>query len=149
MKKILSLFFAVLALCTSCRCHKKAAVVTVEPKFETEVVWKLTAVKGKKINYAKDQKIATIQFNPEAGLVSGCTGCNRFFGNFKDFGKGKMELSEISSTKMACPEPFMKVEGLYLPVLRKVDGYNLGEYQLELLQGDKVVLTFEKMEISE
>jgi len=65
-------------------------------------------------------------------------------GNFKDLGNGKLALSEVSSTKMACPEPFMKVERLYLPVLNKVNGYKLGEYTLELLQGNAVVLTYEK-----
>lgn len=145
MKKYILILFSAIALLGACKSNRQSAVVSVEPQFEKDVEWKLTAVKGKKISYAEDQKLATIQFNPEAGLVSGSAGCNRFFGNFKDLGNGKMILSDIGSSKMMCPETFMKVENIYLPQLRKVDGYILGEYQLELLQGDKVVLTFEKL----
>lgn len=128
----------------SCRSHKSTVIINAQPKFETETVWDLVSVRGKKLNYDQDQKTATIQFNPEAGTISGCTGCNHLVGNYKDLGDGKLLLSEVSCTKMACPEPFMKIERTYLPVLKKVDGYKLGEYTLELLQGETVVLTYEK-----
>lgn len=145
MKKLIVIILGLLVLTTGCKSHKNAATVQVKPQFEPEVEWKLMSIKGKQVSYNEDQKLATVQFNPESGVISGCAGCNRFFGNFKDLGEGKMELSDISSSKMMCPENFMKIENLYLPVLRKVDGYELGEYRLELKQGDKVVLTFEKL----
>lgn len=146
MKKLLTLLLLGLCLVgTGCRSHKQSALVQVQPKFDAEVEWKLTSIRGKQVTYADDQKLATVQFNPESGVISGCAGCNRFFGNYRDLGEGHLQLSDISSTKMMCPETFMKIENLYLPTLNKVDGYELGEYQLQLFQGDKVVLTFERL----
>lgn len=49
-------------------------------------------------------------------------------------------------TLMACSEESMELEFKYLFVLSKCDHYNLGEYSLELLVGDQVVLTFTKEE---
>ena len=65
---------------------------------------------------------------------------------FKDLGNGKMELSDFNGTKKACPESFRKLENSYMQLFRKCNGYNLGAATLELLQDDKVVLTFELLE---
>ncbi|MDO4216846.1 MAG: META domain-containing protein [Bacteroidales bacterium] len=147
MKKIyLLLATCLLALVSmgGCKSHKETVKINVEPKLEEGVVWHLMTVRNKQMVYEPHQQPATIQFNPESGVISGNAGCNKFFANYKDHGDGKIEFSEITSSKMACPEPFMKIERTYLPVLSKVDGYRVGEYTLELLQGDKVILTYEK-----
>lgn len=130
-------------LACGCKSHK-SAVVNADPKFQPEEVWVLTTIRDKAVTYAEGQRICTITINPEAGTFNGCSGCNRYFGNFKDLGNGKMELSEWNGTKMACPETFMALERNYMQQLHKVDGYVIGEYTLELMQGDKVVLTFAK-----
>ena len=105
-------------------------------------VWQLVAMRGKSVS--RTDNIITLMFNPEAGTFQGHSGCNRYFGNFKDLGKGKMELSELNATKMACAESFHKMEGAYMALLRRCDGYNLGEYTLELTQKGKVLISFEK-----
>lgn len=128
----------------SCKCHSKAAS-GVEVKFDAEEMWLLTEMQGKEVTLAEGQKKPAIQFNPEAGTFSGFSGCNRYFGQFKDLGKGKMELGSINGTKMACPEPFHKVEGAYLALLRRCDGYKIDEYTLQLTQRGKVLLSYEKV----
>lgn len=143
IKVFLVVFSAFLAF-GACKCNKKV-VVNAEAKFNVEDRWLLTEMQGKEVTLAPGQKKPFIEFNPEAGTFSGHSGCNRYFGNFKDLGNGKMELSDINATKMACPEPFNKVESAYMALLRRCDGYKLGEYTLELTQRGKVLLTFEKM----
>lgn len=149
MKRI-SYFVYVMALAAtlaSCKCHKSttAPVVTVEARFEAGDTWMLTSMQGKEYTPTEGRKKISIQFNPEAGTVNGNSGCNRYFAQFKDLGGGKMELNELNATKKACSESIHKVETAYLLLLRRCDGYRLGEYTLELTQNDKVLLTFEKV----
>lgn len=137
---IITSFFLLLA---SCKCHQKS-VVNVAAKFETEDLWLLSEMQGKEVVPLEGQKKISLEFNPEAGTFNGYSGCNRYFGKFKDLGDGRMELSDFNGTKKACPESFHKVESSYMSLLRRCDGYKLGEYALELTQKGKVLLTFEK-----
>lgn len=127
-----------------CKSHKDS-VVNAHPEFNSAEVWQLSDMRGKEVTFLDGQKKINIQINTEAGTFSGTSGCNRYFGNFKDLGNGKMLLSGFNGTKMACPEAFHKMENSYLQLLRRCDGYRLSEYTLELLQDDKVLLTFEKI----
>lgn len=129
---------------TGCKSHKDS-VVNARPEFNAEDVWQLTVMRGKEVVFLEGQKKINIQINTEAGTISGHSGCNRYFGAFKDLGDGKMALSDFNGTKMACPEAFHRMENSYLQTLQRCDGYRIGEYTLELLQGDKVLLSFEKI----
>ncbi|MBO7489341.1 MAG: META domain-containing protein [Bacteroidales bacterium] len=144
MKRIVLLISIVAVMLSGCKSHKET-VVNVRPEFNAEEVWQLGEMKGKEVVFLEGQKKITIQINPEAGTFSGCSGCNRYFGNFKDLGDGKMVLSDFNGTKMACPEAFHKMENNYMQLLQRCDGFNLSEYSLELMQGEKVLLTFEKI----
>jgi heat shock protein HslJ len=127
-----------------CKSHKNN-VVNASPDFNAEETWQLAELRGKEVAFLEGQKKITIQINTEAGTFSGNSGCNRYFGNFKDLGNGKMILSDFNGTKMACPEAFHKMENSYMQLLHRCDGYRLGEYSLELLQGETVLLNFEKV----
>lgn len=139
---VLVLLAAVIAF-GACKCHKDV-VVNATVQFNADEVWLLSEMQGKEVVPLEGQKKISIQFNPEAGTFRGYSGCNRYFGNFKDLGKSKMELSDFNASKTACAESFHKVEGAYMALLRRCDGYNLGEYTLELTQKGKVLLAFEK-----
>ena len=130
----------------SCRSHRQDVKVSVLPEFSAEEVWELTSVRGRAVTYAEGQKHATLCVNPEAGTVSGHNGCNSFFGNFENLGNGKMKLTQIMSTKMACPEPFHKLESQYMQTLSHCDGYDINAYSLNLMQGEKIVLSFDKQQ---
>ncbi|MBP5326544.1 MAG: META domain-containing protein [Bacteroidales bacterium] len=130
----------------ACKCHKKVAVIEAKPEFNAEETWMLVSMRGKEVVYNEGQKQITLVINPEAGTMNGHSGCNRYFGDFKDLGDGQFELGMINATKMACPEPFHKIEGAYMQLLRLCDNYTLGEYTLELKQKDKVLLLFEKQQ---
>ncbi|MCR4815660.1 MAG: META domain-containing protein [Bacteroidales bacterium] len=143
MKKILTIILMAAMTACGCKSHKQV-VVNARAEFDDSQVWQLVAMRGKEISYSEGQKPVTLQINTEAGTFSGHNGCNRYFGTFKDLGNGKMELNDFNATKRACPEAFHKIERSYMQLLTRCDAYELGEYTLRLLQGDKELLTFEK-----
>ncbi|MCQ2277954.1 MAG: META domain-containing protein [Bacteroidales bacterium] len=148
MKNIFIIMTALMIAMCGCKSHKnQASNNTMQPKFEENVEWQLVTIRGKRVEYKEDQRHVTISFNPEANNVSGCSGCNRYFGTYEaNISKGLLSLGEMNSTKMACPEPFMKLERQYLSALQKVDRYDMGEYELKLYQGATEVLGFEKVQ---
>ena len=142
-KLLFPLMMTIVALC-GCG-SQRDVVVNAQAEFVASDIWVLVSIKGKEVTFAEGQKRVSIHVNPEAGTFGGNNGCNRYFGNFKDLGEGRMELSDINATKMACPEAFHKIERNYMQLLRRCDGYSLGEYTLDLKQGETVLLTFEKV----
>jgi heat shock protein HslJ len=50
------------------------------------------------------------------GQLSGSTGCNRFSGSVK-LAEGRLEVSPLAATRMACPEPAMRQEGEIFGIL--------------------------------
>lgn len=144
MKRIFTLLSIITMALTGCKSTKDSqAIVMAEPQFDHEVVWQLTSMRGKTVNYEEGQKQVTLQFNPEAGTLSGCSACNQYFASYKSDDKN-ITIGQVNGTKMACPEPWMTLERKYMQELRKVDQYQLGDYQLDLMQGETVILHFEK-----
>ena len=66
----------------------------------------------------------TITF--EEGRVFGAGSCNRFMGGYTVSPDGvKLEMSQMASTMMACPDPLMQQEGAFLKTLGEVTGYSV------------------------
>lgn len=135
--------------------QKNGVVVNATARLSDQTTWVLRSMKAKHVAYAKGQRPATLHFNPEAGLVSGSTGVNRFSAGYvvstiddgiapDNESHGSLTFGEIICTKIAGPDDFMTLESSYLSLLRKVDGFQVGEYELKLMQGDNVILSFEK-----
>ena len=144
MKRIALFSLVALLSLGSCKCHKDSVEAkAMGQSLSKEITeWQLVNLRGKDITYAEDQNPVTIQLNPEANNVSGASGCNRYFGDFKFSGQGEISFGELNGTKMACPEPFMNLERQYMQTLRAVDHYIIEDNQLSLLQGEKVVLIY-------
>lgn len=140
---MISLIAGSFLIACGCRSHKNT-IVNAAPQFDPEVVWQLTLLRGQEVNYQKGQSVATIQINPESGTFSGSNGCNRFFGTVKLLADNRLEFSDFNGTKMACPENFRKLEKDVMQLLHRCNAYSLQENTLQLLQDDKVLLTFEK-----
>jgi heat shock protein HslJ len=83
--------------------------------------------------------IPTIAFGAD-GTVSGSAGCNTFSGTYTTDG-ASLTFGPLASTKMACAEPAMTVEGAYLTALAGVTGYTIGADGKLVLQGT-LPLTF-------
>lgn len=73
----------------------------------------------------------TITF--EEGRVFGAASCNRFMGGYKVADDGlKLEMSQMASTMMACPDALMAQEGQFLGTLGAVTGYAVADGVLTL-----------------
>jgi heat shock protein HslJ len=73
----------------------------------------------------------TISF--EEGRVFGAASCNRFMGGYQVAADGlKLEMSQMASTMMACPDALMTQEGQFLGTLGAVTGYAVADGVLTL-----------------
>lgn len=68
-----------------------------------------------------------------AARLSGMGSCNRFMGGYVLGAGGSIEISEMASTMMACPEPLMRQEDQYLKLLAHVRSYRI--------EADTLILT--------
>lgn len=94
--------------------------------------WSVFEINGKAI--VPDSKPS---INFEEGRVFGAGSCNRFMGGYKISDDGmKLEMSQMASTMMACPEPLMQQEGVYLQTLGAVTGYSVTNGVLTLTTPD-------------
>lgn len=74
--------------------------------------------------------------------VSGYTGCNRFFGNYRASRDGVLALGQLGMTKMACNGVNNELEQQYTQAIRKVRIYAINHSRLDLLDADhKILLT--------
>ena len=142
---IILLAVAGISLVCGCKSHKKV-VVSAQPEFVADEMWQLTTMRGKEVLFLEGQKPIMIQINPEAGTFSGNSGCNRYNGTIKIEGKNRITLSDFNGTKKACPDDFHKMENTYIQLLRHCNNYQLDAYSLKLMQDEKVLLMFEKIE---
>jgi len=77
----------------------------------------------------------TITF--EDGRVFGAGSCNRFMGGYTVSGDGlALQMSQMASTMMACPEPLMQQEGAFLGTLGSVNSYTVDGATLTLTTAD-------------
>ena len=75
---------------------------------------------------------ATITFGDD-GRVFGTTGCNRFFGSYDLASDGSLTLTQVGSTRMACPPAEMAQETRFLAALNGA--------QRVVVTGDRLALT--------
>lgn len=81
---------------------------------------------------------ASISFTADA--VSGNSGCNRFNGGFQLTGEG-LSFVDMAATRMACPEPEMKLEQSIFETLPTISRFDISpEGDLILFAGDTAAL---------
>jgi heat shock protein HslJ len=104
--------------------------------------WRLTAgsVDGQPLVLPADRAVT---FNLEGTSVSGQSACNQYFGEVSVVG-GRVTLSGLGGTEMACDEPTMTLEGAYLKGLAAVQAATVADDAL-LLEGPGVELRFERL----
>lgn len=81
----------------------------------------------------------TLAFLKE-GKIAGNTGCNRFSGEFEIKDKSGIELSNIGSTRMMCPD--IQFEISFIEMLEKASQYSINEGRLTLKEdsGDIIAI---------
>ena len=109
--KILFTAMAGAALLMSCSVTRKSASPA-----QIAGEWNITAVEGSAVTA---QPFPYIGFDTKEGRIYGNSGCNRITGSFDFKGKsGKIELGQMASTLMACPN--MELEQSVLRALASV-----------------------------
>lgn len=129
MKKIvvsLCMIAAVAAL-SSCASTKKAVSLSV-----LGGEWDIIEINGAVVVPAPGQEFPYIGFDTNTGRVYGNSGCNRLMGTFDIHSKpGKLELGQMASTRMMCPD--MTVEKNVLAALAQVKKFKrLDDSQIAL-----------------
>ena len=90
--------------------------------------WTLTRLGSESIT--EDLEI-TLTFAGD-GRVSGFGGCNRYFGDYRQSGAGRLGLGPLASTKKFCLGPGSALERRYLDALHAVTRFDLSDGQLRL-----------------
>lgn len=108
---------AVLAVFSSCASTRNAVSIT-----SLDGEWNIIEINESAVVPAPNQDFPFIGFDTREGRVYGNAGCNRMTGSFDVHAKaGRIDLSEMGSTRMACPD--MSVEDKVLAALAKVKKY--------------------------
>ena len=76
----------------------------------------------------------TLAFDAD-GKLNGNGSCNRFFGGYTLSGEG-LTIAEVGSSMMACEEPVMAQEMLFLDVLKSVSRFEIGADGALILHDD-------------
>lgn len=100
--------------------------------------WKLVRLGESPVETAERQREAHLIFSAAELRVSGSGGCNRIAGGF-ELDRGKLRLSRMASTMMACPSG-MEQERRFLDSLEKAERYRIHGNNLELLDAAGAVI---------
>ena len=92
--------------------------------------WRVKSIDGTPV---PEGVTVTMEFARD-GRVSGRSGCNLYMGSYEMAG-GRMSLSGIAGTRMACPPPQDDVERRFLASVAAVDGVTLSERMELVLAG--------------
>jgi putative lipoprotein len=79
-----------------------------------------------------------VRFGGE-GKLQGHGGCNRFFGTYKLAGDG-IKIGPLGATRMACAEPVMEREALFLRALGNARKFVRERIDLSLIDGAETPL---------
>ncbi|AFL79623.1 heat shock protein [Aequorivita sublithincola DSM 14238] len=119
---------------------------TNDEKTITETKWVLETLEGKKIDTPKSGEEISFTMDAKENRISGYSGCNRFFGNFKLEDGNRINFSALGATKMACPDKAFN-ESEFLEIFGLADNYTITGNILSLNVGKRAPLaTFRKLE---
>jgi heat shock protein HslJ len=105
-------------------------------------VWRATALGDHALDPATpSQAVPTVSFDAATGRFNGSGGCNRMSGSYTR-SVGKILLSQLAATRMACAEPGRSAtESQFFAALQTTAGYRLtGPGQLTLIDATGRVL---------
>ncbi|EAK9999288.1 TPA: META domain-containing protein [Campylobacter lari] len=134
MKKIITLSIASLAVFSGC----SVANLSVDDLQNKEFTISSYEANGKSYKLPQNTK-TSISFDNKDKRLFGTTGCNRFFGNYKDQGSNIKIEDNLASTKMLCDQESMKFEDNFLR-------YFNGEFKI-INDDEGIILENKKMKV--
>ena len=140
MKRIFSIsmlcIVAALIAVGCCRCRSKSrAAVSL-----TGHTWQLVKLMGQDI--AAEGESFTITFN-EDGRLNGVGSCNRLFGDYTATADGKIEVGQLGSTRMMCPD--VERENRYFMTIGEATAYEIDGQTLMLIFDGEVRAIFNQV----
>ena len=137
MKTTFSLI-AFTVLITACGNKNKT---TNDPMESLQGRYEVTALEGTTLEEGID---IWLNFDLEESRVNGKAACNTFFGSFTQEGES-IQMGQMGSTMMACPDPLMEYERRFLDLIGAVTtvGGN-GDELLLKNEEEKVLITATK-----
>jgi len=121
-------FIAVYYMLYACTCSEKVETETIPGLTKTH--WKLIELGGKPItNPTPTGKEMHIIFFKE-GVVQGHGGCNSFRGKFEIKDGGRITITELAATLMACPDS--ENESSFFKAVESADNYIINGNFLQL-----------------
>jgi len=104
--------------------------------------WKLVELNGKPVVATSRRREPHLRLSPEAKTLQGSGGCNTMRGVYQLDG-ARLRFTQIATTRMACPDPYMSQENAFWKVLEATDSFKLSADKLELLGDGKLLARFE------
>lgn len=104
--------------------------------------WVLIELKEVPVQQSGGSRDAFIEFFPAEKKFTGNGGCNRINGNYAIEKRSEIRLTEISSTKMACPD--LAFENTFLETLGKVNRFEISDNNMLLKDDNKVLLILQR-----
>ena len=141
MKQILnfSMLCIVAALIAAGCCHCRSKSRTAVPLTNT---WKLVKLMGQDIEAGGES--FTLTFNDE-GRLNGVGSGNRLFGDYKAASDGKLDIGQLGSTRMMCPD--IETENRYFMAVGTATAYEIDGETLMLLDDGEVLAVFSLVKI--
>lgn len=128
------LTLAVMA-CLSLAACKETAVTDPLELLGIKTEWTVTEIAGTAV---PDGVTVTMQ-RPEAGMLAGSSGCNRYTGPVKAE-NGKIHIGALAGTRMMCPDSQMQAETAFHSTIGRATGARMAGGVLELTDDTGAVL---------
>jgi heat shock protein HslJ len=99
--------------------------------------------------YGKDIKITTAfhKFNDTGGQVTGFSGVNTYWGDYK-LEDNKISISGIMLTTLGGPQPLMEQESEFIKLLGTAESYRIENSQLQITCGQQILVFVQQQQES-
>ena len=108
--------------------------------------WELVSLAGTDTVQGAGGRAPDLLLDAEQQRAAGFSGCNRYFGGYRREGNpthgSPLSFGQLAGTMMACAEGG-ELERAYLQALSEVNAFRFVDGQLQLLQNDRVIATFD------
>lgn len=141
MRALLYLILAATIGSSAVSCCSTCRGARVIPVSGTE--WSLIELNGRVIDRGGGRAGRLTLILGVDGRVGGMGDCNRFFGPYTFDGKGRFDISELGSTRVACPNQALEDE--YFRALQEAASFRIdGDFLLLNDAGGKLTASFRK-----
>jgi putative lipoprotein len=107
--------------------------------------WELVSLSGSDTVQGAGGRAPDLLLDAEQQRAAGFSGCNRYFGGYQRDGNpnhgSPLSFGQLAGTLMACAEGG-ELERAYLQALSQVNAFRIVDGQLQLLQNDEVLASF-------